>query len=326
MISFLKKKSSSPEVSPEEDTAPLTMMSRLKHSLQKTRAHLGEGIARVFLGKKEIDGQTLQAIATQLLNADVGPHITQEVIQALTEQLNRQALQDPNQVMAQLQRLLQGYLVSWSQDTSMLAKPYVILVVGVNGTGKTTTVGKLAHYFQQQGKKVMLAAGDTFRAAAIEQLLVWGERNNIPVIAQHQGADSASVIFDAFQAAQARGSDILLADTAGRLHTKTNLMEELKKIKRVLAKLDPTAPHEVLLVLDAGQGQNVLVQAQEFHQAIELTGLVLTKLDGTAKGGAVFGISQQLNLPVRFVGTGESLQDLLPFEPQAYVEAMFDLT
>lgn len=301
------------------------LFSRLKQGLQKTRANLGSGLARLFLGKKEIDAQLLEEIETVLLTADVGVTATQEIIASLTDQVARKQLNDVAALNEALQTHLSRLLEPCEQSLAIPTsdKPFVILMVGVNGVGKTTTIGKLAKHLQQQGKKVMLAAGDTFRAAATEQLQVWGERNQIPVIAQHSGADSASVIFDALQAAQARGMDVLIADTAGRLHTKDHLMQELQKVKRVLSKLDAHAPHEVLLVLDAGTGQNALAQAEQFHAAVKLTGIVLTKLDGTAKGGIIFALAKKMGLPIRFIGVGEGIEDLRPFVAREFAEALF---
>jgi fused signal recognition particle receptor len=256
--------------------------------------------------------------------ADVGVAATQRIIGALTQKVSRKELADSDALYRALQQELSAILDSstapWSVDK---AKPHVILMVGVNGVGKTTTIGKLAKRLQIEGKQVMLAAGDTFRAAAVEQLQVWGERNQIPVVAQHTGADSASVIFDALQSAIAKKADVLIADTAGRLHTKNNLMEELKKVKRVMQKLDVNAPHEVLLVLDAATGQNALNQATQFNEAVGITGIVLTKLDGTAKGGIVFAIADKTGIPIRFIGVGETIDDLRPFEPQEFVKALF---
>ncbi|MGE1083289.1 signal recognition particle-docking protein FtsY [Pseudomonas shirazensis] len=300
--------------------------ARLKQGLSKTSASIGEGMASLFLGKKIIDDDLLEEIETRLLTADVGVEATSVIVQNLTQKVARKQLADADALYKSLQDELTALLRPVEQplhiDTQH--KPYVILVVGVNGAGKTTTIGKLAKKLQLDGKKVMLAAGDTFRAAAVEQLQVWGERNQIPVIAQHTGADSASVIFDAVQAAKARGADVLIADTAGRLHTKDNLMEELKKVRRVIAKLDADAPHEVLLVLDAGTGQNAISQAKYFHQSVELTGLALTKLDGTAKGGVIFALAKQFKLPIRFIGVGEGIDDLRTFEAEPFVKALFN--
>ncbi len=277
--------------------------------------------ASLFLGKKVIDDDLLDEIETRLLTADVGVEATSLIVQNLTQK----QLADADALYKSLQEELAALLRPVEQPLKIDAqtKPYVILVVGVNGAGKTTTIGKLAKKLQLEGKKVMLAAGDTFRAAAVEQLQVWGERNQIPVIAQHTGADSASVIFDAVQAAKARGVDVLIADTAGRLHTKDNLMEELKKVRRVIGKLDAEAPHEVLLVLDAGTGQNAISQAKYFNQSVELTGLALTKLDGTAKGGVIFALAKQFSLPIRFIGVGEGIDDLRTFEAEPFVKALF---
>jgi fused signal recognition particle receptor len=299
--------------------------ARLKLGLSKTSASLGEGMASLFLGKKAIDDELLEEIETRLLTADVGVEATNLIVQSLTQKVARKQLTDSGALYQALQDELTALLKPVEQPLRVdsTKQPYVILVVGVNGAGKTTTIGKLASRLQQDGKKVMLAAGDTFRAAAVEQLQVWGERNRIPVIAQHTGADSASVIFDAVQAAKARGMDVLIADTAGRLHTKDNLMEELKKVRRVIGKLDDTAPHEVLLVLDAGTGQNAINQAKQFNQTVSLTGLVLTKLDGTAKGGVIFALAKQFGLPIRYIGVGEGIDDLRTFEANSFVQALF---
>ena len=299
--------------------------ARLKQGLSKTSASLGEGMASLFLGKKAIDDDLLDELETRLLTADVGVEATNLIIGNLTQKVARKQLTDSDALYASLQAELSALLKPVEQPLVIPAqnKPFVILVVGVNGAGKTTTIGKLAKKLQSEGKKVMLAAGDTFRAAAVEQLQVWGERNRIPVIAQHTGADSASVIFDAVQAATARGFDVLIADTAGRLHTKDNLMEELKKVRRVIGKLDDTAPHEVLLVLDAGTGQNAINQAKQFNQTVALTGLALTKLDGTAKGGVIFALAKQFSLPIRYIGVGEGIDDLRTFEAEPFVQALF---
>ncbi|WP_145007613.1 signal recognition particle-docking protein FtsY [Pseudomonas oryzihabitans] len=307
------------------EPAKLGFFARLRQGLSKTSASLGEGMASLFLGKKAIDDDLLEELETRLLTADVGVEATGVIMRNLTQKVARKQLADSEALYQALQQELTEMLLPVEQplviDTSH--KPYVILVVGVNGAGKTTTIGKLAKRLQNEGKKVMLAAGDTFRAAAVEQLQVWGERNRIPVIAQHTGADSASVIFDAVQAAKARGIDVLIADTAGRLHTKDNLMEELRKVRRVIGKLDEAAPHETLLVLDAGTGQNALNQAKQFHNAVPLTGLALTKLDGTAKGGVIFALAKQSALPIRYVGVGEGIDDLRPFEARPFVQALF---
>ncbi|WP_095156350.1 signal recognition particle-docking protein FtsY [Pseudomonas sp. Irchel 3E13] len=313
-----------PAPAPVEE-AKTGFFSRLKQGLSKTSASIGEGMASLFLGKKAIDDDLLDEIETRLLTADVGVEATSLIVQNLTQKVARKQLADADALYKSLQDELAGLLKPVEQPLRIQSqnKPFVILVVGVNGAGKTTTIGKLAKKLQLEGKKVMLAAGDTFRAAAVEQLQVWGERNNIPVIAQHTGADSASVIFDAVQAAKARGVDVLIADTAGRLHTKDNLMEELKKVRRVIGKLDADAPHEVLLVLDAGTGQNAINQAKHFNQSVELTGLALTKLDGTAKGGVIFALAKQFGLPIRYIGVGEGIDDLRAFEAESFVKALF---
>ncbi|WP_353227725.1 signal recognition particle-docking protein FtsY [Pseudomonas qingdaonensis] len=316
-----------PEAAPSapETTTKAGFFARLKQGLSKTSASIGEGMASLFLGKKVIDDDLLEEIETRLLTADVGVEATSVIVQSLTQKVARKQLADADALYKSLQGELTDLLKPVEQPLKVHAanKPFVILVVGVNGAGKTTTIGKLAKKLQLEGKKVMLAAGDTFRAAAVEQLQVWGERNQIPVIAQHTGADSASVIFDAVQAAKARNIDVLIADTAGRLHTKDNLMEELKKVRRVIGKLDADAPHEVLLVLDAGTGQNAINQAKHFNQCVELTGLALTKLDGTAKGGVIFALAKQFGLPIRYIGVGEGIDDLRTFEAEPFVQALF---
>ncbi|NCE91240.1 signal recognition particle-docking protein FtsY [Pseudomonas sp. L13] len=306
------------------ETSKTGFFARLKQGLSKTSASIGEGMASLFLGKKVIDDELLEDIETRLLTADVGVEATAVIIQSLTQKVARKQLTDADALYKSLQAELAAMLKPVEAPLVITPKkPFVILVVGVNGAGKTTTIGKLAKKLQGEGKKVMLAAGDTFRAAAVEQLQVWGERNKIPVIAQHTGADSASVIFDAVQAAKARYIDVLIADTAGRLHTKDNLMEELKKVRRVIGKLDADAPHEVLLVLDAGTGQNAISQAKQFNQTVQLTGLALTKLDGTAKGGVIFALAKQFGLPIRYIGVGEGIDDLRTFEAEPFVQALF---
>ncbi|MBW4792419.1 signal recognition particle-docking protein FtsY [Pseudomonas tolaasii] len=316
-------------IEPEPVAAPVEtsktgFFARLKQGLSKTSASIGEGMASLFLGKKVIDDELLEDIETRLLTADVGVEATAVIIRSLTQKVARKQLTDADALYKSLQAELAALLKPVEAPLVITPKkPFVILVVGVNGAGKTTTIGKLAKKLQSEGKKVMLAAGDTFRAAAVEQLQVWGERNKIPVIAQHTGADSASVIFDAVQAAKARNIDVLIADTAGRLHTKDNLMEELKKVRRVIGKLDADAPHEVLLVLDAGTGQNAISQAKQFNQTVQLTGLALTKLDGTAKGGVIFALAKQFGLPIRYIGVGEGIDDLRTFEAEPFVQALF---
>ncbi len=311
------------------DTLPpekkLGFFARLKQGLAKTSQNLGNGLASLFLGKK-IDDELYEELETQLLMADVGVETTQKLIKQLIAHADRKQLKDADSLYEKLQAEMALLLDKVEQPLKIdnTDGPYVILMVGVNGVGKTTTIGKLAQQFKQQGKSVMLAAGDTFRAAAVEQLQVWGERNQIPVIAQHTGADSASVIFDAYQAAKARKVDVLIADTAGRLQNKAHLMEELKKIVRVMKKIDEAAPHEVMLTLDAGTGQNALSQAKLFHEAVQLTGISLTKLDGTAKGGVIFAIADQFSLPIRYIGVGEGIDDLRVFHSQDFIRALFN--
>tara|TARA_R110000822_G_scaffold33952_17_gene96559 strand:- start:117 stop:1268 length:1152 start_codon:yes stop_codon:yes gene_type:complete len=312
-----------PETAKPEE--PKGFFARMKQGLSKTSVNLGDGMANLFLGEKDIDDELLEELETRLLMADVGIEASTLIMESLQTRVRRHQLSNRKALYTALQNELEALLANVAKPMVISAdkKPFVILVVGVNGVGKTTTIGKLAKRLQGEGKQVMLAAGDTFRAAAVEQLQVWGERNKIPVVAQHTGADSASVIFDALQAAKSRGVDVLIADTAGRLHNKDNLMDELKKVKRVLAKLDPEAPHEVLLVLDAGTGQNAISQTKLFDQAVGLTGLALTKLDGTAKGGVIFALAKQFGLPIRFIGVGEQIDDLRPFTAPEFVKALF---
>ncbi len=302
------------------------LFGRLKKGLSRTSSTFTDGLGYLFLGKKEIDDDLLEEIETQLLVSDIGIEATQEIVGHLTAKIGRNELDDARSLYKALQKELENLLKPSEVPLVIDQKkqPFVILMVGVNGVGKTTTIGKLAKRFQAEGRSVMLAAGDTFRAAAVEQLQVWGERNNVPVIAQHSGADSASVIFDAIQAAQSRQIDVLIADTAGRLHNKDNLMEELKKVVRVMTKLDDTAPHEVMLVLDAGTGQNALTQAKSFQEVVGVTGITLTKLDGTAKGGMIFAVGKQLGLPIRYIGVGEQIDDLRPFHAHEFISALFD--
>ena len=323
MFNILKrKKSSSDGASSTEKTG---FFSRLKAGLSKTRTSLTENIANIILGKKNLDKEVLDLIETQLLTADVGIDATEQLVSHLTQKLARNELNDTEAALHCLQEDMKAILKPCEKPLIIPQNkiPAVILVVGINGSGKTTTIGKLAKHLKSEGKKVMLAAGDTFRAAAIEQLKIWGERNHIPVVAQQSGADTAAVIYDAMESAKARGMEILIADTAGRLHTQTGLMDELKKVKRVLAKLDPTAPHEILLVLDASIGQNALNQAKQFNDALGITGIALTKLDGTAKGGIIFAIAKQLTIPIRFIGVGEGIDDLRPFNADEFVAALF---
>jgi fused signal recognition particle receptor len=338
MFNFGKKKKSAPddnkpdspvknESAAKEQSTDMKpgFLGRLINGLGKTRASLSEGLGSIILGSKTIDATLLEEIETTLLSADVGMEATDHIIDKLKQKLSRKQLTDPEQFLAELKSemasLLQPCAIPLTVDTR--DAPFVLLVVGVNGVGKTTTIGKLCKYFQSQGLKPMLAAGDTFRAAAVEQLEEWGLRNDVPVVAQSTGSDSASVIFDAYQSAKARGIDVLIADTAGRLHTKENLMHELEKIVRVLKKQNDSLPNEIMLVLDATTGQNALSQAQSFHKSVNLTGLCLTKLDGTARGGMIFAIAKQLNLPIRFIGVGEQIDDLRPFSAEQFVEALF---
>ena len=309
---------------PEPQAKP-GFFSRLRQGLKKTREGFAGGLADLFLGNKKIDEDLFEEIETQLLMSDVGIDATQKIISKLTEQVSRKQLTDSAALFNSLQLLLAEMLTPVEQalEIPQSSKPFVILMVGVNGVGKTTTIGKLAKRFQMQGKTVMLAAGDTFRAAAVEQLQVWGQRNEVPVIAQHTGADSASVVFDALQAATARGVDVLIADTAGRLQNKAHLMEELAKVKRVMQKIDPMAPHETLLVLDAGTGQNAINQTEQFHQEITLTGLTVSKLDGTAKGGVLFALADKFKIPVRYIGVGEAIDDLRTFNAKDFIQALF---
>lgn len=298
--------------------------ARLMRGLKKTKTNFGAGFFGLFRGKK-IDDELFEELEEQLLVADVGMDTTLKIIENLTEKASRKDLQDGEALYGLLKDELSDMLAKVEQplvvDTSK--KPYVILMVGVNGVGKTTTIGKLAKQFQNEGKSVMLAAGDTFRAAAVEQLQVWGERNNVPVVAQHTGADSASVIYDAIESAKAKNVDVVIADTAGRLQNKGNLMEELRKIVRVMKKVDPEAPHEIMLTVDAGTGQNAISQAKLFSDVAPVTGITLTKLDGTAKGGVIFAIADQFNIPIRYIGIGEGIEDLRPFAADEFIEALF---
>ncbi|KZN33331.1 signal recognition particle-docking protein FtsY, partial [Pseudoalteromonas luteoviolacea] len=298
--------------------------ARLKQGLLKTKENIGSGFASIFKGKK-IDDELFEELETQLLTADLGVDTTMKLIDNLTDAADRKQLKDGDALYELMKSEMADILKDAEQPLEINTgkKPYVILMVGVNGVGKTTTIGKMAKQFQAQGKSVMLAAGDTFRAAAVEQLQVWGERNDIPVVAQHTGADSASVVFDAFQAAQARNVDVLIADTAGRLQNKDNLMQELEKIARVMKKLDPDAPHEVMLTIDAGTGQNAISQVKLFNQAVGLTGITLTKLDGTAKGGVIFAVADQFKIPIRYIGVGEGIDDLRTFKSHDFIEALF---
>ncbi|ENR9725934.1 signal recognition particle-docking protein FtsY [Klebsiella aerogenes] len=313
------------EAAPQEQEKPTKegFFARLKRSLVKTKQNLGSGFISLFRGKK-IDDDLFEELEEQLLIADVGVETTRKIITNLTEGASRKQLRDAEALYGLLKEEMSEILTKVEEPLNVEGKtPFVILMVGVNGVGKTTTIGKLARQFEQQGKSVMLAAGDTFRAAAVEQLQVWGQRNEIPVIAQHTGADSASVIFDAIQAAKARNIDVLIADTAGRLQNKSHLMEELKKIVRVMKKLDVDAPHEVMLTIDSSTGQNAISQAKLFHEAVGLTGITLTKLDGTAKGGVIFSVADQFSIPIRYIGVGERIEDLRPFNAGDFIEALF---
>ncbi|MUJ25807.1 signal recognition particle-docking protein FtsY [Aliivibrio fischeri] len=301
-----------------------SFFARLKRSLQRTKENIGAGFFGLFSGKK-IDDELFEELEEQLLIADVGMDTTVRIIDSLTEKASKQDLKDGEALYGLLKEEMAEILAKVEQPLEINEKnmPHVILMVGVNGVGKTTTIGKLAKQFQNEGKSVMLAAGDTFRAAAVEQLQVWGQRNDVPVIAQHTGADSASVIYDAIEAARARKVDVVIADTAGRLQNKSNLMEELRKIVRVMKKIDPSAPHEIMLTLDAGTGQNAISQAKLFSDVALVTGITLTKLDGTAKGGVIFSIADQFQIPIRFIGVGEGIDDLRPFVAQDFIEALF---
>ena len=312
------------EIETREKPSEGGFFSRLVKGLLKTKQNIGAGFRSFFLGKK-IDDELFEELEEQLLIADIGVPTTSKIIKNLTEHASRKELQDAELLYQQLKVEMADILEPVAQPLVIdtMKKPYVILMVGVNGVGKTTTIGKLARKFQAEGKSVMLAAGDTFRAAAVEQLQVWGERNHIPVVAQSTGSDSASVIFDAMQSAAARNIDILIADTAGRLQNKNNLMDELKKIVRVMKKYDETAPHEIMLTLDAGTGQNAISQAKLFNEAVGLTGISLTKLDGTAKGGVIFAIADQFKLPIRYIGVGEKIEDLREFNAKEFIEALF---
>ncbi len=323
MFGFGKRKKPVEDASTTETAADSTS-NDLASRLAKTRRGLGDSMADFFLGRKTIDQNTLDDLETSLLSADVGVEATTEIIDDLQARLSRKALTNEDALQLALSDHMLEILRPCEQelDVDTTRKPFVILVVGINGAGKTTSIGKLAHYFQKQGKSVMLAAGDTFRAAAVEQLKEWGSRNKVPVVAQATGADAASVIFDAVQSGQSKQTDVVIADTAGRLHTQTNLMDELAKIKRVMAKLDPESPHETLLIMDAGFGQNALQQAEQFHKTLGLTGLAVTKLDGTAKGGILFAIARKLGIPIRFIGVGEGIEDLRPFHAREFVSAL----
>ena len=317
MLNFFKKNQS-----PESEGDP--KKPSLKERLFKSKTKLGDGLSSLLIGKKKIDEELLEDLEMLLIGADIGIQTTDKVIESVRKKASRKELKDSDGLYELIKIELESFLIKENLLQTNIDKTFVILVVGINGAGKTTTIGKLAKLFQSEGKTVMLAAGDTFRAAAVEQLQVWGQRNDIPVIAQKTGADAASVVYDAYQSAVAKNIDILIADTAGRLHTQDNLMQELEKIKRVLKKHNEDAPHETLLVIDGGSGQNAIQQANEFHKSINLSGLAVTKLDGTAKGGVLFAISDSLKLPIRFIGVGEAIDDLKPFNAKDFVDALFD--
>tara|TARA_B100001094_G_scaffold228858_1_gene223451 strand:+ start:606 stop:1556 length:951 start_codon:yes stop_codon:yes gene_type:complete len=315
MLNFFKKNKKSEE---------LKSKPSLKDRLFKSKKRLGDGLSSLLIGQKKIDDELLEDLEMLLISSDIGIHTTDKIIETVRKKASRKELKDSDSIYELIKIELESILVEDNLLRITSDKTFVILVVGINGAGKTTTIGKLAKLFQSEGKSVMLAAGDTFRAAAVEQLQVWGERNKIPVIAQKTGADAASVVYDAYQSAIAKNIDVLIADTAGRLHTQDNLMQELEKIKRVLKKHNENAPHETLLVIDGGSGQNAIQQATEFHKSIELSGLAITKLDGTAKGGVLFAISDTLNLPIRFIGVGEGIEDLKPFNSKDFIGALFE--
>ena len=317
MLNFFKKKQK-----PESNN--VAKKTSLKDRLYKSKTKLGDGLSSLLIGKKKIDDALLEELEMLLIGSDIGIQTTDKIIESVRKKASRTELKDSDGLYELIKIELESLLISDNLLQTSLDKTFVILVVGINGAGKTTTIGKLAKLFQSEGKSVMLAAGDTFRAAAVEQLQVWGERNDIPVVAQTTGADAASVVYDAYQSAIAKNIDILIADTAGRLHTQDNLMQELEKIKRVLKKHNEQAPHETLLVIDGGSGQNAIQQANEFHKSVNLSGLAVTKLDGTAKGGVLFAISDSLKLPIRFIGVGEAIDDLEPFNARDFVDALFD--
>ena len=317
MLNFFKKTQS-------QDSQEVKNKTSLKERLFKSKKKLGDGLSSLVIGKKKIDEDLLEELEMLLIGSDIGIQTTDKVIEVVRKKASRKELKDEDSLYQLIKEELESLLIKKNLLEPSPNNPFVILVVGINGAGKTTTIGKLAKLFQGEGKSVMLAAGDTFRAAAVEQLQVWGERNDIPVIAQKTGADAASVVYDAYQSAIAKDIDILIADTAGRLHTQDNLMQELEKIKRVLKKHNEDAPHETLLVIDGGSGQNAIQQANEFHKSINLTGLAITKLDGTAKGGVLFSISDSLKLPIRYIGVGEAIEDLKPFNAKDFVNALFD--
>ena len=317
MLNFFKKNQN-------KDIQTDTKKASLKDRLFKSKRRLGDGLSSLLIGKKQIDDELLEELEILMISADIGIQTTDKIIESVRKKASRKELKDGDSLYQLIKIELEALLVKDNLLEPVSDSTFVILVVGINGAGKTTTIGKLAKSFQSQGKSVMLAAGDTFRAAAVEQLQIWGDRNEIPVIAQKTGADAASVVYDAYQSAVAKNIDILIADTAGRLHTQDNLMQELEKIKRVLKKHNDKSPHETLLVIDGGSGQNAVQQANEFHKSIELSGIAVTKLDGTAKGGVLFAISDSLNLPIRYIGIGEAIDDLKPFHAKDFINALFD--
>ena len=317
MLKFFKKNQN-------KDIQTDTKKASLKDRLFKSKRRLGDGLSSILIGKKQIDDELLEELEMLMISADIGIQTTDKIIESVRKKASRKELKDGDSLYQLIKVELEALLIDDNLLVPVSDSTFVILVVGINGAGKTTTIGKLAKSFQSQGKSVMLAAGDTFRAAAIEQLQIWGDRNEIPVIAQKTGADAASVVYDAYQSAVAKNIDILIADTAGRLHTQDNLMQELEKIKRVLKKHNDKSPHETLLVIDGGSGQNAVQQANEFHKSIELSGIAVTKLDGTAKGGVLFAISDSLNLPIRYIGIGEAIDDLKPFHAKDFINALFD--
>jgi len=317
MLNFFKKNQN-------KDIQIDTKKASLKDKLLKSKRRLGDGLSSILIGKKQIDDELLEELEMLMISADIGIQTTDKIIESVRKKASRKELKDGDSLYQLIKVELEALLIDDNLLEVVSDSTFVILVVGINGSGKTTTIGKLAKSFQSQGKSVMLAAGDTFRAAAIEQLQIWGDRNEIPVISQKTGADAASVVYDAYQSAVAKNIDILIADTAGRLHTQDNLMQELEKIKRVLKKHNDKSPHETLLVIDGGSGQNAVQQANEFHKSIELSGIAVTKLDGTAKGGVLFAISDSLNLPIRYIGIGEAIDDLKPFHAKDFINALFD--
>ena len=317
MLKFFKKNQN-------KDIQTDTKKASLKDRLFKSKRRLGDGLSSILIGKKKIDDELLEELEILMISADIGIQTTDKIIDSVRKKASRKELKDGDSLYQLIKVELEALLIDDNLLEVVSDSTFVILVVGINGAGKTTTIGKLAKSFQSQGKSVMLAAGDTFRAAAVEQLQIWGDRNEIPVIAQKTGADAASVVYDAYQSAVAKNIDILIADTAGRLHTQDNLMQELEKIKRVLKKHNDKSPHETLLVIDGGSGQNAVQQANEFHKSIELSGIAVTKLDGTAKGGVLFAISDSLNLPIRYIGIGEAIDDLKPFHAKDFINALFD--